>query len=360
VRLDGTWLSTSNSSDHCFQRLSEPAIRKVQAMRDLSSTFESGAPFPAGLKVDFLSRDPDEMSERSPYWGLDELQLGSGRFEGIIRAIHSGRVQLNCARRNMGSLIQGSIPSEAVVLASVRQQTGPVLFRGVPIAGHQLLWVDSQKEIDCRTLGGSEMITVAVHAPLFHEIAQATLGPAFFDGKARDRFALRGPQMRPRLNRRLLDLLEQGFNQSASLSNQESSRAWEQRVLDALLADVTAPELGVSPAVRHRAARQAEAFLREHRDRRVTVAELCLATGVPKRTLMLGFHNLFGIPPLAYHRRTRLGEARRDLVHSWPGETSVTTVALRWGFDHFGRFSINYREMFGESPITTLRGLSPT
>ena len=110
-------------------------------MRDLPSKLEPGALFPAGLRVAFSSRDPDEMSERSPYWGLDELQLGSGRFEGIIRAVHSGRVQLNCARRNTGSLIQGSIPSEAVVLASVRQQAAPVLFRGVPIADHQLLWV---------------------------------------------------------------------------------------------------------------------------------------------------------------------------------------------------------------------------
>ena len=35
---------------------------------------------------------------------------------------------------------------------------------------------------------------------------------------------------------------------------------------------------------------------------------------------------------------------------------SVTTVALRWGFDHFGRFSVDYRRMFGESPVMTLRG----
>jgi hypothetical protein len=31
-------------------------------------------------------------------------------------------------------------------------------------------------------------------------------------------------------------------------------------------------------------------------------------------------------------------------------------VALRWGFDHFGRFSVDYRLMFEESPIDTLRG----
>jgi AraC family ethanolamine operon transcriptional activator len=52
----------------------------------------------------------------------------------------------------------------------------------------------------------------------------------------------------------------------------------------------------------------------------------------------------------------RLNAARRDLVRAGAGETSVTTTALRWGFGHFGRFSVDYRRMFGESPIATLRG----
>jgi AraC-like DNA-binding protein len=71
---------------------------------------------------------------------------------------------------------------------------------------------------------------------------------------------------------------------------------------------------------------------------------------------MLGFRDLFGIPPHAYHRRLRLSAARRQLLRSWPGETSVTAVAMRWGFDHFGRFSVDYRRVFGESPIATLQG----
>ena len=33
----------------------------------------------------------------------------------------------------------------------------------------------------------------------------------------------------------------------------------------------------------------------------------------------------------------------------------VSDVALRWGFTHFGRFSLEYRRMFGESPRETLK-----
>jgi AraC-like DNA-binding protein len=214
--------------------------------------------------------------------------------------------------------------------------------------------VDGRRGVDCQMLGGSELITIAVHAPLFHEHARATLGPAYFDAKPADRFALKGP--RTDLNRRLLALLEQGMNESERLREAQYGRVWEHQVLDAWLGDVATPDPGISFATRYRAAREAEVYLRAHRDRRVSIAELCGATGVPRRTLMLGFCELFGIPPAAYHRRMRLSAARRDLVRSWADETSVTTIALRWGFDHFGRFAGDYRRMFGESPNDTLRG----
>jgi AraC family ethanolamine operon transcriptional activator len=106
--------------------------------------------------------------------------------------------------------------------------------------------------------------------------------------------------------------------------------------------------------MRHRAAPEAESFLRENLDRPVSIAELCLVTGVPKHTLMLGFTDSFGMPPLAFHRRLRLNAARRDLAGSRPGEATVTDVALRRGFDHLSRFSVDYRRMFGQSAIATL------
>jgi AraC-like DNA-binding protein len=153
-----------------------------------------------------------------------------------------------------------------------------------------------------------------------------------------------------------MDLLDEEFDQPDRLRHPEYGRAWDCRVLDTWLADVTAPDHGFTPAMRHRAARAAESFLRENLDRPVSIAELCLVTGVPKRTLLLGFTDSFGIPPLDFHRRLRLNAARRHLAGSRTGETTVTDTALRWGFDHFGRFSVDYRRMFGESPIATLRG----
>jgi AraC family transcriptional regulator, ethanolamine operon transcriptional activator len=333
-----------------------PSIRKVQAMAIDQRIIVPATPFPAGLALARSFRDPDEMVEQALYWGMEPNQLGRGRFKGSFRGVHSGRIQMNVSRRNQGLLLRGSIPNGAVVLSSVHRRSAPVFYRGAALADHHVMLAQEGDEVDFRSQGGDEQITVAVYVPVFDELARATLGPRFFDDKASDRLALRDPQFKPRLDRRLFELLEQGMTQSARLSDPEYSRTWEFQVLDAWLADVAAPDVGFTPAMRHRAGREAEAFLRENLDRPVSVAELCLVTGVPKRTLMLGFSDCFGIPPLAFHKRLRLNASRRELAGARPGETTVTDVALRWGFDHFGRFSVDYRLMFGESPIDTLRG----
>ena len=47
---------------------------------------------------------------------------------------------------------------------------------------------------------------------------------------------------------------------------------------------------------------------------------------------------------------------RSDRAHAdlMAGAGSVTGVALRWGFTHFGRFAESYRARFGISPRDTL------
>jgi AraC family transcriptional regulator, ethanolamine operon transcriptional activator len=352
--------SFSHPGDQSFRDGCDSSIRKVQTMSDLPLGPPSIALFPAGFCLDIACRDPDEMSERSQFWGLEEVQFARGRFEGKLLATHSDGVQLSCVQRNLGSQVRGSIPAEAIVLGSILRQDAPILYRGSVVSDRQLMKIDRRREVDCQFHGGSGMIIVAVHAQLFQQVAQATLGAAFFDEGPSDRLVLRGAPCRSGLNRRLLDLLDRGLAAPKLLAAPEYGRIWEHQVLDAILADVIAPDLGMTPTMRHQAARRAEAFLRQHCKRRVSIAELCLETGVPKRTLMLGFRDVFGMPPLTYHRRMRLAAARRDLVNSWPDETSVTKIALRWGFEHFGRFSVDYRCMFGESPITTLRGTRST
>jgi AraC-like DNA-binding protein len=52
----------------------------------------------------------------------------------------------------------------------------------------------------------------------------------------------------------------------------------------------------------------------------------------------------------AYLRAIRLQGAREDLTNARGRDLRVTDVAMRWGFEHLGRFALAYRDFFGELP----------
>ena len=100
--------------------------------------------------------------------------------------------------------------------------------------------------------------------------------------------------------------------------------------------------------------RQSIDFLKANSYKPIHVIELCSALNVKIRTLYYAFQEFYGISPIRYLKMLRYARARRDLIIADPGKTTVTDVAARWHFWHFGRFSIEYRNLYGESPSETL------
>lgn len=81
--------------------------------------------------------------------------------------------------------------------------------------------------------------------------------------------------------------------------------------------------------------------------------ETCDALGLTRRTLQLAVQEHFGMSSNALQRTIRLSYA--NLLLSDPeGARNVTDAALAAGFSHLGRFSQQYRALFGETPSRTL------
>lgn len=114
-----------------------------------------------------------------------------------------------------------------------------------------------------------------------------------------------------------------------------------------------AAEMGRAQAApRPRHLRLAETYIEAHLAEQITVEEVASAAGISVRGLQLAFRDHRGTSPLGFWRDLRLQRSHEALV---AGEGSVTEVALKWGFGHFGRFSQMYRMKFGLSPRETLR-----
>ena len=102
------------------------------------------------------------------------------------------------------------------------------------------------------------------------------------------------------------------------------------------------------------AVRAATHFIEQHLRESLTVDWVAAAAGVSARTLQASFRSVLRTTPTAYIRSLRLERARSDLADGGVPRT-VTDVASAWGFTHLGRFAVDYRARFGESPSQTLR-----
>jgi len=106
---------------------------------------------------------------------------------------------------------------------------------------------------------------------------------------------------------------------------------------------------------RRLAVERARRYIHEHLAEPIRLPELCRHAHIQARSLEYGFRDLVGMSPIRYVKMLRLGEVRRRLQASSPGERSVSEVALDCGFFHLSQFAVDYKKVFLESPSATRR-----
>ncbi|WP_204017143.1 AraC family transcriptional regulator [Sphaerimonospora thailandensis] len=109
-------------------------------------------------------------------------------------------------------------------------------------------------------------------------------------------------------------------------------------------------QLRVAPPTVKRALDLIEAHAAEP----LTTADIAEAVGVGARALQEGFRRHLSATPMTYLRDVRLDRVRAELTVGAPRTSTVTDIAFHWGFVHLGRFSLAYRQRFGETPSETL------
>lgn len=105
------------------------------------------------------------------------------------------------------------------------------------------------------------------------------------------------------------------------------------------------------------AVRRALRIIEERAGDDLSMAELARLTSVSARALQYAFRKELGCTPHDYLRRVRLDLAHQALRGGTA--TSVTDVAMKFGFHNPGRFASYYRQVFDENPRQTFaRGSS--
>jgi AraC-like DNA-binding protein len=142
------------------------------------------------------------------------------------------------------------------------------------------------------------------------------------------------------------------------IASPEAARGLEEALIEAMVDCILAPDRREDTAAqrRHTAIMQRFHMALEASDGvAVYLPELCKKIGVSGRTLRLCCQDHLGLSPKRYLLLRRMHFARRALREASPGDTTVTDVATQFGFWELGRFAVEYKTLFGESPSETLR-----
>jgi len=109
----------------------------------------------------------------------------------------------------------------------------------------------------------------------------------------------------------------------------------------------------LSPFPSPRGVLRAARFIDAHLEEPLSIDAVATAAGISGRTLHQHFRDR-GLSPMRYVRERRFSRVREALLAADAAE-NVTAIATNCGFSHLGRFAVEYRKRYGETPSQTLR-----
>jgi AraC-like DNA-binding protein len=109
---------------------------------------------------------------------------------------------------------------------------------------------------------------------------------------------------------------------------------------------------------RQRIISRAEEYLHANMQEPFSLHELARATETSERMLEYHFKYIYGVSPQIWFRSMKLNEIHREFKKLAGSHKRISDVAMEWGFNHLGRFSVEYRRLFGETPSMTLRNVN--
>ena len=154
---------------------------------------------------------------------------------------------------------------------------------------------------------------------------------------------------------RFAAIINTACGDNAAISSEALSRDVLELLIDAYLHALPEPEIHPGRLYRpERIVRRAEEHFMASTAEPLSLADLCAATGVKKSSLYKAFDTVCGQTPLSYFYKRRLMQSRSLLLKSDDERGGVKRSAISCGFTELGRFSVQYRQLFGESPSVTL------
>lgn len=311
--------------------------------------------------METITTDADDHAAGLQHWQQEYQQLSGGCFKGVLNEVWFGNIQMFREQTNQvvhetGSAWEGS--RTVGIPMAIEGDDG--LFCGSRFNRDTVLTLGNSDPLDFRTPKMLDILGVTVDA-----VVMNTYGQEIWRVNIEDK--LRGPSvLTPNTeainqSREFMRLMMSNILTMPRILNYPQIRKGvEQEIYNNLItliggADTPRIEPPVT-ASRKSIVSEAKNYVVANPEEPVTVADLCRALKISRRTLQYSFQTVLGVSPVVYLRAVRLNSVRRMLKQAAgnPG-ACVADIAARWGFWHLSHFAADYKALFGELPSQTLR-----
>ena len=300
--------------------------------------------------------DPETLLEVIRDGRFDHRLLEGGTFEVRHRRVMFGKSSVDCGDYEPAFAVNGQFSEDQVCLGfTPRVEKTAAWCNGFTVARGEILCFSEGAELQFRNSPKTTWQALLIDRKELQDVATILTGkpldlPETGTANFRAHDGARGVSSSIELA--LSDLANTGalMGSGAISLCEEIVNAF----VRTLASTIDAPSQRSFAGYRYIGMRRAEEYLREHMDRPFSSRALCSATHMSERSIEMLFKEAYGISPRTWSQISRLNAARQELLRADVRTASVTSVATRWGFFHFGRFSAAYRRLFGEVPSVTL------
>ena len=306
-------------------------------------------PPPCAQRMD--SDDPDEVTSWSALRDGRNSRVphGTGPYGFRAEVLDGDRVAILWGWNELGHTLHGTMRQPPLHMPLTGLQEYRYGRKRITAAPGDLVFVAPDAEIT-RSCGPSSLFAMDVDpAMLAEEMRSRDPGTELTWMHYPRRLDVM-PPLRLALARAAAELID-ALDPSAPPRQRLVGESW----LVARLADVLLASRPQTSPARLALSRLAdlEDWIDAHLGEPITMGRLCEVACASERSLQLAFSARRGMSPMQVVLARRLAAAHRRLSRS-DAQDNVTSVANDLGFRHFGRFSIAYRETFGETPSRTL------
>jgi len=298
--------------------------------------------------------DPDEFCLAAGDWDVDFRQLDSGRSYSTIERLESVGTVINRIYLSRRFHQRGSAPAGVLTLG-LPNYNALQSWMGKPIERPALLNFSRMSEYDSTSRPAFLGHTISIADTLFQNIANS-IGMEISADQIRcasSDFIVSAKHL-SNMHRATTEWTDYCADGGQSPSIQLDLQ--DDFVLSILtgIGDAVTQTDRSHTSGRMKAVNRAVDYIHSTHGH-TTMSDVYEKSLTSWRTLDRGFMERFGVGPKKYLTAARLVGARRALIMG-PPKTTIATVAREWGFFHHGRFSADYKSMFGELPSETERG----